>query len=213
MSAISSAPSPARGGLWVSRVLGAYLLAAVALGLLAAITLWPSVEDATAAEGGGADEVAILPVFPEADLSAGQTIFVFLVSLGVLGAGLSGLRAFAKYKGTRTFENSWAWWYLARPAIGAGVAPIAYWALRTGIVGSSAASTEVLDPYGIAVLGAIAGLFSRNVLVKLGEVIDVIFGEREGSVAPDAGSTVAPGGPAAAEPGELDRPPPDDQRG
>lgn len=199
------------GSSTIARLLAIYLLVAILIGLLGGLAMWSSLEAATSTapslDADGRMAVRVLPALGRIDLSPGQTVYLFLVLMGLLGSGLSGLRALAKYKGMGAFDANWTWWYIGRPFIGAAVGPIVYWAMRTGIVGTSGSSPDVLDPFGVAIIGALGGLFSRNVLVKLAEVIDVVFGESPGG----SGNEPAVSGAAAA--GTFDRPPPEDQRG
>ena len=76
-------------------------------------------------------------------------------------------------------ERSLFWWYVLRFLIGAALALILYFALRGGLIGTDGTSTDV-NPYGVAALSALAGLFSKQATDKLSEVFDTFFQTRQG---------------------------------
>ncbi len=154
-------------------------IAMVAAGVVLAYLLyeiWPAVVHAT----------ATTPTRQRITLFGGRIVFrpaaesalILLVILaGALGAYVHAATSFAKYVGIRRFARSWYWWYLCRLPIGSGLALILYFALRGGLVGGDATSKEV-NPYGVAALAALAGLFSRQAVDKLAEVFDTFFRTR-----------------------------------
>lgn len=164
------------GDPWAIRVLGVIILAT---GLVLAYLLyeiWPAVVHATA-ETPSRQRITLFDgriVFRPST----ESVLVLLVILaGALGAYVHAATAFARYVGTRRFERSWYWWYLGRLPIGSALALIVYFALRGGLVGGDATSEQV-NPYGVAALAAMAGLFSRQAVDKLNEVFDTFFRTR-----------------------------------
>jgi hypothetical protein len=172
------------------RLLGAAL---VAVGLILAYLLyeiWPAVVHATAA----------IPRRQRITLFDGRIVFrpqaesvlILLVTLaGALGAYVHAATSFAKYVGTRRFARSWYWWYLVRLPIGSGLALILYFALLGGLLNGDATS-KVVNPYGVAALAALAGLFSKQAVDKLAEVFDTFFRTRPEDGDPDALETPVP---------------------
>ena len=172
------------------RLLGGAL---VAVGLILAYLLyeiWPAVVHATAA----------IPKRQRITLFDGRIVFrprpesvlILLVILaGALGAYVHAATSFAKYVGTRRFARSWYWWYLVRIPIGSALALILYFALLGGLV-SGDATSKVVNPYGVAALAALAGLFSRQAVDKLAEVFDTFFRTRPEDGDPDALETPVP---------------------
>jgi hypothetical protein len=109
--------------------------------------------------------------------SAESVLILLVILAGALGAYVHAATSFAKYVGNRRFARSWYWWYLGRLPIGSALALIVYFALRGGLVGGDATSGQV-NPYGVAALAAMAGLFSRQAVDKLNEVFDTFFRTR-----------------------------------
>jgi hypothetical protein len=123
--------------------------------------------------------------------SAESALILLVILAGALGAYIHASTSFAKYVGTRRFARSWYWWYLSRLPIGSGLALIVYFALRGGLVGGDATSKQV-NPYGVAALAALAGLFSRQAVDKLGEVFETFFRTRAEDRDADALETPVP---------------------
>jgi hypothetical protein len=123
--------------------------------------------------------------------STESTLILLVILAGALGAHVHAATSFAKYVGTRRFARSWYWWYLGRLPIGSGLALIVYFALRGGLIGGDA-SSKAVNPYGVAALAALAGLFSRQAVDKLGEVFDTFFRTRPEDQDSDALETPVP---------------------
>ena len=85
-------------------------------------------------------------------------LLALAVVAGALGAYVHLATSFADFVGTRTLKESWFWWYVLRPFIGATLAVIVYGALRGGLAGVSEA--DDISPYGVVAIGALSGLFS-----------------------------------------------------
>jgi hypothetical protein len=62
-----------------------------------------------------------------------------------------------------------------RPGIGSALAIMVYFVLRAGLItGAGQQATANLNPFGIASVAALSGLFSKQALQKLREVFDQI---------------------------------------
>jgi hypothetical protein len=66
------------------------------------------------------------------------------------------------------------WWYLLRVFVGSSLAVLFYFAIRGGFLGAATNSAEI-NPYGIAALAGLVGLFSKQGTDKLREIFDTAF--------------------------------------
>lgn len=106
----------------------------------------------------------------------GRMILIALIA-GGLGAYIHAASSLADYVGNRTFESSWILWYLLRPFIGMALALVLYVVVRAGFVSVSTVGTtpDSVNPYGIAALAALAGIFSKHASDKLDEIFSTIL--------------------------------------
>lgn len=110
-----------------------------------------------------------------------ETRLILLVLLvGAIGSYVHSASSFVDYLGNRTFISSWGWWYLLRPFIGMMLALLFYFVFRGGFVtaginqgGDAAAS--FINPFGIAALAGLVGMFSKVAADKLNEVFVTLF--------------------------------------
>ena len=122
----------------------------------------------------------VWPSGPESGvgLTGGLTAEVRLIWLVVitsaLGSYIHTVTSFALYAGNRRLYASWLAWYLLRPAISAALALIFYFALRAGLF-SGAAADQTINPFGIAAISGMVGMFSKQATEKLGKIFDTIF--------------------------------------
>jgi hypothetical protein len=81
------------------------------------------------------------------------------------------------YLGNGTLVASWVWWYLLRPFIGMVLALLFYFVFRGGFitVGVQNDAASLLNPFGIAALAALVGMFSKTATDKLQEVFTTLF--------------------------------------
>lgn len=151
----------------------------VVLGLAltyALVATWPAVEAATA-EQPAPHEIELFGIEYEA---TPQTALILLVVFaGALGSYIHVANSFADYVGNRRLARSWTWWYLLRIYVGAGLALLFYFAVRGGFFGADA-SENVINPYGMAALAGLVGLFSKQATDKLREVFDTLFRVQRG---------------------------------
>lgn len=110
------------------------------------------------------------------DPSIASALLALVAIAGALGSLLHTANSFAVHVARRDFDKSWQWWYILRPLIGAGLALVTYLLVRGQLLGLSGPSEE-LNPYGVAGIAALVGLFSRQAMVKLGEVADTLFAD------------------------------------
>jgi hypothetical protein len=107
---------------------------------------------------------------------------------GVLGSLVHTMDSFALHVADGDFDKAWNWWYLIRPFVGAGLAVLTYLLVRGQLLGLNGSSTA-LNPYGIAGVAALAGLFSKQAVSKLAEVFDTLFAPTTKSNPPTMPST------------------------
>jgi hypothetical protein len=98
-------------------------------------------------------------------------LLLLTVLAGALGTFVHIGRSYVDFVGNRTLRASWRAWYLLYPFIGAAFALIFYIALRAGVLTTG---TE-MNPYGIAALAALVGMFTKQATDKLSEVFSTLF--------------------------------------
>lgn len=127
-----------------------------------------------------------------------ETRLILLVLLaGAIGSYVHSASSFVDYLGNRTFISSWGWWYLLRPFIGMMLALVFYFVFRGGFVtaginqgGDAAAS--FINPFGIAALAGLVGMFSKVAADKLNEVFLTLFKPARGEGDAKRGDKLAP---------------------
>ena len=95
-------------------------------------------------------------------------------SICLLGSLIQSMTYFAAYVGHGKFSKRWILWYVLRPFIGVPLALLFYFVLRGGFFSVSAGS-EAVNPYGVAALSGLAGMFSKQAMEKLKTTFDSIF--------------------------------------
>lgn len=96
---------------------------------------------------------------------------------GALGSYIHAATSFADYVGNRKLSGNWVWWYLLRPFIGMSLALVFYFVVRGGFISPSAGGTD-MNPFGIAAMAGLVGMFSKNAIDKLNEVFTSLFGSK-----------------------------------
>ena len=108
-------------------------------------------------------------------------LILLVVVVGALGAFIHSATSFADYVGNRELVASWTWWYLLRPFVGAALAVLMYFVIRAGFVtgtslpAGAAEAAKFINPFGIAALAGLAGLFTKQATDKLDEVFSTLF--------------------------------------
>jgi len=158
-----------------TQVLGVLLLVAGAVLVYLLIAVWPAVQQATAQQGGGASSTTVKLVGSlRLTLDPDSALLVLVVVTSAFGSYVHAATSFATYVGNRTLAMSWIWWYLLRVFIGVALATIFYLAVRGGFLAAQADTADV-NPYGIAALAGLVGLFSKQATDKLEEVFTTLF--------------------------------------
>ena len=105
-------------------------------------------------------------------------LILLVLLAGALGSFLHAARSFADFLGNQRLKRSWAWWYCLAPFTGAILALVFYAAIRGGFLAINAGSitkASDLNPYGVAGLSFIVGMFSKTATTKLGELFNSFF--------------------------------------
>jgi IPT/TIG domain len=112
-------------------------------------------------------------------------LLLLVLLAGAIGSYVHATSSFVDYLGNRTLISSWVWWYLLRPYIGMMLALLFYFVFRGGFItagvnqgGSDAAS--FINPFGIAAMGGLVGMFSKVAADKLNEVFLTLFQPKSG---------------------------------
>lgn len=113
-----------------------------------------------------------VPATPEF-LTGDQILAIIVGCFGAVGGALHSLRSLIWFVGHDTFRRRWFLYYLATPLIGGGLAIGVYILFRGGLV--TANGTNPTNPYGVAGMGFLIGMFSQEAIEKLKEVAKALF--------------------------------------
>lgn len=161
------------------------------------IQCWPP----PARDGGTADPDRTQILFWTPDLSLDARLFLVIAAAGGLGALIHVLRSVYEYVGNRRLRRSWITMYLLEPFVGAALGLVVYCVLRGGLT-TSVASSDVINPYGVAGVAALVGMFSRQTVDKLRVVFNTLLTAPQDS--PEEGLT-----PSTSENGRSPKGSPD----
>ena len=167
-------PPPAASQLvpaWGYCLLGAFLGALGFVLIYSLVVVWPTIQAATRTPP-MTRKVTWFGWSYKPDPEAAFLLLVITVS--ALGSYLHAAVSFSDYVGNRRLARSWIWWYLLRVLVGTGLAVLFYFAVRGGFFASGTKSNDV-NPYGIAALAGLVGLFSKQATDKLREIFDTAF--------------------------------------
>lgn len=103
-----------------------------------------------------------------------ERLLLLVIIVGMLGAFVHGATSLADYLGNDAFNKNWTWFYLLRPAIGMSLALVFYFAIRGGFLSTTGGAKDI-NPYGIAALAGMVGMFSKQATDKLGEIFSTLF--------------------------------------
>lgn len=103
-----------------------------------------------------------------------ERLLLLVIIVGMLGAFVHGATSLADYLGNNAFNKNWTWFYLLRPGIGMALALVFYFAIRGGFLSTTGGAKDI-NPYGIAALAGMVGMFSKQATDKLGEIFTTLF--------------------------------------
>ncbi|MDP2885980.1 MAG: hypothetical protein Q8P51_13270 [Ignavibacteria bacterium] len=105
-----------------------------------------------------------------------QRYLLVALLFGMLGGASHGLASLMDFRGQRRLFRSWSLWYFALPFLGGMMAVIFYVVIRAGLLtGTGETATDLINPYGVAAISAVVGLFTDQATNKLGEVFKTLF--------------------------------------
>jgi hypothetical protein len=103
-----------------------------------------------------------------------ERLILLVIVAGMLGSFVHGATSLADYLGCNNFNRNWTWFYVLRPAIGMALALVFYFVIRGGFLTTTGGAKDI-NPYGIAALAGLVGMFSKQATDKLGEVFGTLF--------------------------------------
>jgi len=103
-----------------------------------------------------------------------ERLLLLVIVAGILGSFVHGATSLADYIGNDRFNSKWTWFYLLRPVIGMALALVFYFVIRGGFLTTNVGATDI-NPYGIAALAGLVGMFSKQATDKLSEVFSTLF--------------------------------------
>jgi hypothetical protein len=167
-SALNGPSDSRRIGRFGTTLLGLLLLVLGAVLVTVLFSVWPTLERVSQSKSGP----------PQAlfgfSISSGTSLIVLVIVASALGSYVHTATSFADYVGNGRLMLSWLWWYILRIFVGVALALLFYFAVRGGFFASQAANSSV-NPFGIAALSGLVGLFSKQATDKLREVFDTLF--------------------------------------
>jgi hypothetical protein len=104
-----------------------------------------------------------------------HSLLLLVLIMGAVGSWLHALSSFLDFVGNRNFVTSWIAWYLMRPILGAMMAVIFYVVIRAGFFSQSIEGLKAINPFSIAALAGLVGLFTQRATKKLADVFDALF--------------------------------------
>jgi len=106
-------------------------------------------------------------------------LLILVIVSAALGSTIHAARSFAGFTGRQAYDHAWNWWYFLRIPTGIGIALLFYFLIRGGffaagnIDGTSVA--ETVNPFGVAAMSAVAGMFARQTSAKVEEIFLTLF--------------------------------------
>ena len=104
-----------------------------------------------------------------------ENLLLLVAGMGALGALIHVTSSFADYVGNRQLVLSWVWWLLLRIPIGVALALVFYMLIRGGLIIPNGSTEPQINPYGIAGLAALIGMFAKQATDKLADIFDNLF--------------------------------------
>lgn len=141
--------------------IGAYIAGLNLLLIFLLIRYWP---------------VSLTAIPQHGELSPEGRYMLSAALAGALGSYIHLATSFVEHAGAGRLAHGWTWWYALRPTIGASLAIVVYFVIRGGLVSGSGESVASLNPFGIASIAAMSGMFSRQATQKLRELFDNFLG-------------------------------------
>jgi hypothetical protein len=175
MRGIETMDDTATGRRAVQTVLILYIALIGVGSILASVWAWRTAEKASVLKGAAVVQTSLL--WWHFNVSVETSIYLIVIAFGVMGSVIHSANSLASYIGNKRFTNAWTPWYLLRPVIAAALAVLAYTVFRAGFL-STNASADNINLFGVAAIAGLAGLFSKQVIDKLEDVMKVVFASK-----------------------------------
>ena len=160
---------------WRTMFLGIYLAIFTFVLLHLLIQLWPAVETGDpAANAQASDHTIELFGAWNLTLTEGTAFVALAIVMGAVGSTIHASTSFASYVGNRTLTGSWTWWYVLRTFIGGPLGLLVYFVALSGLVALGSGTTG-LNPFSVAAVTGLAGLFSKQAIDWLDKVFNSVF--------------------------------------
>jgi hypothetical protein len=104
-----------------------------------------------------------------------MSMLVIVALFGALGGLLHATNSLVAFVGNRTFVSSWAFFYMARPFVGAVMALLVFLVFKGHLSNEIVKMSEI---FSIAAVAGLVGMFSDRTAEKLKEVFDVVLGPK-----------------------------------
>lgn len=163
-------------------IIGGSIVFVSALLMTQLLAIWPAVVAATALEDPHTVSTPLAFGLVHLTFDVQVVLIAMVLMVGALGALVGSSRRFLYYATRDELTKRDEWSYLIRPLQGAALALIVYFTLRGGYLGQD--QSAPVNPYGVAALSALVGLFTRHAVSKLTDVFDTLFGKPKEDVAP-----------------------------
>lgn len=102
------------------------------------------------------------------------SLLIAVVATAALGGLLHATTSFVTFAGNRQLLHSWVPWLHLRAPLGVALGLLVYAAFRAGIFGDGEVA-EAKDFFTLSFATGLAGMFSKQVADKLGDLVDKIF--------------------------------------
>ncbi|UCF20620.1 MAG: hypothetical protein JSU87_04195 [Gemmatimonadota bacterium] len=123
--------------------------------------------------------VGLLVALDRDSFLGGGEIRYALITMFAAGVGsmITTILGYLKHASVQQdFNPAFAPWYVARPIMGILLGVIFYFVLKGGLLATVPdVSMREVNEFGLAGLGGLVGLFSKNAIEKLREVFNVLF--------------------------------------
>jgi hypothetical protein len=107
-------------------------------------------------------------------LNVDTNLMLVAVFSGAIGGLLHSLRSIAWYVGQRELKWSWILFYACLPVVAGILALLFFFLLRGGLI-TTEGSAKDINPYGVAAIAGLVGLFSDQAAEMLKKVFSNIF--------------------------------------
>jgi len=109
---------------------------------------------------------------PDLDITTHLTLVAIFG--GLAGSAIHGLSSLAFHVKKDDLDVKFTLWYITRPFMGVILSLVVYFGVLGGILTNL--EFDQLNPYGVATIGVATGLTADRVILKLGKLVDVLFG-------------------------------------